>query len=33
MVWSKGNNARPNEPLYKFGSHKAAVKAIAWSPH
>ena len=33
MVWSKGNHTRPNEPLFKFSSHKAAVKAIAWSPH
>ena len=22
-----------SEPLYKFSSHQAAVKAIAWSPH
>ena len=33
MVWSNGNNSRPTEPMHKFGSHKAAVKAIAWSPH
>lgn len=32
MVWSKNQN-RSDMPLYKFSSHKAAVKAIAWSPH
>lgn len=33
MVWSNQNHSRPNEPLFRFGSHKAAVKALAWSPH
>lgn len=32
MVWS-ANQSRSDTPLYKFSSHKAAVKAIAWSPH
>ena len=32
MVWSR-NHSRLTEPIYKFSSHKAAVKAIAWSPH
>ena len=34
MVW-QGNNLGGHEqgPLYKFQSHQAAVKAIAWSPH
>lgn len=29
MIWDKMGA----EPLYKFGEHNAAVKAIAWSPH
>jgi cell division cycle 20-like protein 1, cofactor of APC complex len=29
MVWDKLNA----EPLYRWGEHNAAVKAIAWSPH
>ena len=32
MVWDRGQSSS-NEPLFKFKSHKAAVKAIAWSPH
>lgn len=30
ILWSAHNN---EQPLRKFSSHKAAVKAIAWSPH
>lgn len=30
MVWSP---SRQSEPLWRFCSHKAAVKALAWSPH
>lgn len=30
MLWSVHN---PNSPIIKFSAHKAAVKAIAWSPH
>lgn len=33
MVWSRCNQPRADTPLHKFSSHKAAVKAIAWSPH
>ena len=33
MIWSNQNHSRPTEPLHKFSGHKAAVKAIAWSPH
>jgi cell division cycle 20-like protein 1 (cofactor of APC complex) len=33
IVWSKNNASRPNQPLYRFASHKAAVKAIAWNPN
>ena len=33
MIWSKCNGSRPNQPLQIHRSHKAAVKAIAWSPH
>lgn len=33
IVWSQDNHATPTQPLYRFASHKAAVKAIAWSPH
>lgn len=29
IVWDGMNE----QPLYKFSEHKAAVKAIAWSPH
>ena len=29
MVWDKLSD----QPLFKFGEHTAAVKAIAWSPH
>ena len=29
-IWSVQNKSAP---LFKFSSHKAAVKAIAWSPH
>lgn len=29
LVWDR----LANEPLHKFTEHKAAVKAIAWSPH
>ena len=32
MVWS-AHAKSGSEPLWKFGSHKAAVKALAWSPH
>lgn len=28
-IWEKTNE----QPLYRFPEHKAAVKAIAWSPH
>ena len=31
MLWNVGHS-RPTEPLAKFGQHKAAVKAINWSP-
>lgn len=31
MLWNVGHG-RPTEPLAKFGQHKAAVKAINWSP-
>ena len=31
-IWAAGQQ-RSNLPLFKFSSHKAAVKAIAWSPH
>ena len=32
MVWSA--HAKSGcDPLWKFSSHKAAVKALAWSPH
>lgn len=30
MIWSP---QRQSDPVFKFKSHKAAVKAIAWSPH
>ena len=30
LVWSKG---KFNTPCLKFSEHKAAVKALAWSPH
>jgi len=30
MIWSSHNH---ESPLKKFSAHKAAVKAIAWSPH
>lgn len=30
IVWDKLSDANP---LWRFSSHKAAVKAIAWSPH
>jgi cell division cycle 20-like protein 1 (cofactor of APC complex) len=33
MIWSRSSQARSDVPIQKFGSHKAAVKAIAWSPH
>jgi cell division cycle 20-like protein 1 (cofactor of APC complex) len=33
IVWSRSNGSRPTQPLHRFSSHKAAVKAIAWSPH
>ena len=29
LVWDK----MEENPLYKFTEHKAAIKAIAWSPH
>jgi cell division cycle 20-like protein 1 (cofactor of APC complex) len=29
MIWDKLNE----EPMFKWGEHHAAVKAIAWSPH
>jgi cell division cycle 20-like protein 1, cofactor of APC complex len=29
IVWDKTETS----PLYKFSEHKAAVKAISWSPH
>ena len=32
MIWDRGMS-NSNEPMFKFKSHKAAVKAIAWSPH
>ena len=32
MIWDRGQSSS-NEPLFKFKSHKAAVKAIAWNPH
>jgi cell division cycle 20-like protein 1, cofactor of APC complex len=31
MIWQ--NNCQPTQPTFKFSSHQAAVKAIAWSPH
>lgn len=31
-VWDI-RSQRTSQPLFKFSSHKAAVKAIAWSPH
>ena len=31
MLWNVGHG-RPTEPLAKFSQHKAAVKAINWSP-
>jgi cell division cycle 20-like protein 1 (cofactor of APC complex) len=33
IVWSRSNASRSKQPLFKFASHKAAVKAIAWNPH
>jgi cell division cycle 20-like protein 1 (cofactor of APC complex) len=30
MVW---NGTEGGDPMWKFGQHGAAVKAIAWSPH
>ena len=30
MLWSVHN---ASSPITKFSAHKAAVKAIAWSPH
>ena len=30
MIW---NHARTSSPQFKFSNHKAAVKAITWSPH
>jgi cell division cycle 20-like protein 1 (cofactor of APC complex) len=34
MVWHGHNIGQSQvDPLLKFGSHQAAVKAIAWSPH
>ena len=32
MVWGAQQKSG-SEPLWKFCSHKAAVKALAWSPH
>ena len=32
MVWA-AHAKSGSEPLWKFCSHKAAVKALAWSPH
>ena len=32
MVWSV-HNTDSADPQWKFTSHKAAVKALAWSPH
>ena len=29
LVW----NTQSNTPVHKFLDHKAAVKAVAWSPH
>jgi len=29
ILWS----ASSSQPVRKFGAHKAAVKALAWSPH
>jgi cell division cycle 20-like protein 1, cofactor of APC complex len=33
MIWGQHNSKNLTTPLFKFSSHKAAVKAIAWSPH
>lgn len=33
MIWGQHSTKSVTEPLFKFASHKAAVKAIAWSPH
>ena len=30
IVWAP---QRQSDPVWKFTSHKAAVKALAWSPH
>ena len=30
LIWAPH---RSTDPQWKFTSHKAAVKAIAWSPH
>jgi len=30
LIW---NDIRSSQPLHKFFQHKAAVKALAWSPH
>jgi len=33
MIWGQHGSKNVTQPLFKFNSHKAAVKAIAWSPH
>ena len=33
MIGGQHGSKNATQPLHKFSSHKAAVKAIAWSPH
>lgn len=33
LIWQPGTAAGASGPLARFAEHKAAVKAIAWSPH